>query len=141
MHRLSCMGTLQRNWWHDDKIYNGMWLHPLHGAVHGETDGGAVSHLRPHGTDVQGETTKPAKMKLKACENREFLFIIRGLLTNVFKPEDDYARTRLQCVQSLCACYEELDNWGPGSSERLADAGRRHLLLYSHLSKTRGPLV
>ena len=80
---------------------------------------------------------KAPKMKLKAADGHNCLFIVRHLLRVCFPPTTDRERTRLACIDHLCSCYHELRSWTDGghSSCVLSDSWCRYLLLYVDLRR------
>ena len=64
--------------------------------------------------------------------------VLRHMLEHVLKPGTDaHKLLRLQCLQKLDDMYQELYRWrdGCGSGKRVAELGRRHLLLYTELAR------
>ena len=77
--------------------------------------------------------SKP-KLKLKAAEARHFLPIMKEIIRTCLPADSAHQVLRLQCVDSLLCCYQEMEHWDQRSSpERFATAGKRHLLLLVHL--------
>ena len=84
-------------------------------------------------------TDKRPKMKLKAAEGRYFVKVLEYILKNLVACDTEHQKLRLHCVSALVSVYAEIKNWvSDGSSAaRVADLGRRHLLLYRELHDTR----
>jgi hypothetical protein len=78
---------------------------------------------------------KAPKLKLKAAEGRYTLPILCEALRICFETVSSHAKLRLACVQALLGAYSEMDNWVDGghSSCKLAEYGRKHLILYGEL--------
>ena len=78
------------------------------------------------------------KASLKAAQGRYFLKVLHHMLGNLVDRTTDHAKLRYNCVSALVEVYKEMehDAWkNDGSSNlRVADCGRRHLLLYAELS-------
>ena len=78
------------------------------------------------------------KASLKAAQGRYFLKVLHHMLGNLVDRATDHAKLRYNCVSALVEVYKEMEHdvWkNDGSSNlRVADCGRRHLLLYAELS-------
>jgi hypothetical protein len=85
---------------------------------------------------IRPSMDKPPKLKLKAAEGRYFLPILRELLATCFGLSTPHERLRLNCVDKLCMCYEEMRNWEASTSpSKLKRLAREHVMLYGELSK------
>jgi hypothetical protein len=85
----------------------------------------------------RANASKAPKLKLKAAEGRHFLPVLKHMLAQHFPLESDHERLRYQCLDSLHDVYLQLNNWVAGgpSAVKIGQHGRKHLLLYSELSK------
>ena len=65
------------------------------------------------------------------------LAAIYCLVSEVFKPQNDYERLVLTCVENLHIFYQEISQnvWGPISSPQwVSRLGRQHIILYAELT-------
>lgn len=70
----------------------------------------------------------------KAAEARHVLPVMCHMLLNFFDYTTQHAALRYQCSKHLLDCFELLDNWVDGTSQRkLGEHGRKHLLLWKEL--------
>ena len=56
------------------------------------------------------------------------------LLEEYYPATNQHEETRYSCLYWLNEAYNEIYAWGDGSAERLAEAVRRHLLLFQELA-------
>ena len=63
-------------------------------------------------TMPRGKAAKKPKFKLKAAEGRHVLPLLQEILATCFPVESAHEKLRLHCVEALCCCFAELDNFG-----------------------------
>jgi len=73
-------------------------------------------------------------MKTKAAEARHLVPVVLNILRVFFPPKTDHEILRCQCLEALSSMYDELEHWGPDSGRKVAQLGRRHVMLYAELS-------
>ena len=86
---------------------------------------------------IKGSGASP-RMKLKAAETRRMLPVVHYMISTYMPPESSKEELVLQCTSLLLNAYQEMDPKSfdaDSSPRRLAEYGRRHLLLYGHLSQ------
>ena len=76
------------------------------------------------------------RLRVKAAEARYMLPITRHILAHYFPTQSDHESLRLHTVEAMLRMYQEVDSWGPGSSERLGRSCREFMTLYHRLRST-----
>ena len=72
----------------------------------------------------------------KAAEARHLLPIMLQMLEHFFECTSPHVVLRFQCSMHLQNCFQLLDDWVEGESNRLlGEHGRKHLILWQELRK------
>ena len=78
---------------------------------------------------------KAPKFKLKAAEARRMLQVVNFMLGHFFPAATPHSKLRFECVRLLHDLYKDLEAWQPESGPKVASLARKHLALYSELSR------
>ena len=104
----------------------------LKGAAHDLDSQWPFSRLR---LERFRTTSKKPRLVAKAAKTRYCVPIILQCLKEYFPAVTAREKTREACLAQLNNMYLELDNWGEHSASRLAEACRRHSLLFLALAR------
>ena len=85
---------------------------------------------------LKGKASSSPPLKVKAAEARQLIGITHFMITKFQECSSEHAILRRNCLEALQACYDEVGNWNDASAPKLADNGRRFVLLYVQLRES-----
>ena len=82
---------------------------------------------------VTAGASEAPKLKVKAGEARHLVPIVKDIVLKFFDTTSAHGRMRMDCVNALHLCYQEVNDWADESSTTLGRFGRQFCLMYSQL--------